>query len=722
MRVANRWLLGIVLALLSSSAFSQTKQKLTLEEFFNYVEITDVKLSPRGDAVVVSTSRADWAQERFRDDLWLIRVGETPILLAGSGENSKAKWSPDGRWIAFLSDRKLPWTKDDEQGEDKTKTVTHLYAISVNGGEAIPVTRGEESVHSFAWSQDSQSLYFSTHEPWSKARRDAYKKEWKDVLRYREADRGDVIARIAIADAVKRAEAVTPFKEDETDSPLTDNKEKKDEKKDKDKETAETPGTTILAHVGLGVDDLVLSHDGKRLAFVTFPPHRREEGVKDTELFLLNAAGGQPQQLTHNEALEANLQWSADDRQLFFGSDTGGVDGKYERIQNRIYGVDVASGKSERWARDFPGALSRFEIGGDGAVVIAGQMGVEQQLYTTKSATGPLKATAGWAGTYEKIALAEQSPRVAFLYSAWGKPGEVYIAESLSDLAHARPITSFNKQFVDHDLPQGRAYQWKADDGASVEGVLIYPPGKFGAKNLPTLTLIHGGPEDADGDSFHADWYDWAVLAATRGWLVFRPNYRGSTGYGDKFELQIAPQIVSRPGKDILEGIDALVKDGTADPNHLTVGGYSYGGYMTNWLITQTTRFKAAVTGAGAVEHIANWGNDDLSFDDAWYLGGTPWEAAKNYNSEAAIFQINKVKTPTHIVGGSVDIRVYIGEQYLLERALENLNVPHTLLVFPDEGHGLSENPWHGRIKVREELNWLDKYCPIDSVASSAAK
>ena len=125
------------------------------------------------------------------------------------------------------------------------------------------------------------------------------------------------------------------------------------------------------------------------------------------------------------------------------------------------------------------------------------------------------------------------------------------------------------------------------------------------------LTLIHGGPADADGDRFEADWYDWATLAAANGWLVFRPNYPGSRGYGDEFMLQIAPHLVSRPGEDILAGVDALVKDGIADPEPLAIGGYSYGGYMTNWLITQTTRFKAAVTGAGAVEHAANWGNDD---------------------------------------------------------------------------------------------------------------
>ena len=224
------------------------------------------------------------------------------------------------------------------------------------------------------------------------------------------------------------------------------------------------------------------------------------------------------------------------------------------------------------------------------------------------------------------------------------------------------------------------------------------------------LTLIHGGPAAADGNHFRSDWYDWAVIAASNDWLVFRPNYRGSIGYGDAFMRQISPHLVSRPGKDILEGVDALVRDGIADPQQLTIGGYSYGGYMTNWLITQTTRFRAAVTGAGAVEHAVNWGNDDLTFDDAWYLGGAPWEAEKNYNAEAAMWQMNKVHTPTHLVVGANDIRVAAAESYLMERELHTLRVPADLLVFPGEGHLLGNNPWHGKIKVREELKWLDTY------------
>ena len=122
--------------------------------------------------------------------------------------------------------------------------------------------------------------------------------------------------------------------------------------------------------------------------------------------------------------------------------------------------------------------------------------------------------------------------------------------------------------------------------------MLLYPPGKFEAKNLRLFVLIHGGPMDADGNYFGADWYNWGMYAASQGWLVFRPNYRGSAGYGDKFALAIVPKIVSAPGRDILSGVEALVKAGIANPKQMTIGGYSYGGYMTNWLITQTNRIQ----------------------------------------------------------------------------------------------------------------------------------
>ena len=724
MQRARRYLLVVAFAAMSLALHAQQKPRISLDEFFNFVDYTDVKISPDGKAVLVATRRADWQRDRYRDDIWLWREGAPElVLLTQSGHDSDPEWSPDGHWIAFLSDRPIAAENEAEEEEqklkpqeqkpetvpppkprrgaddDKKEPVTHVYLLSATGGEAFPITRGEEEIHAFTWSPDSRSIYFATRTPWSKAKSEAYKKEWKDVIRYRESERGDVIARIMIADVLTRRAAIDA----EAPQPA--------KKKTEHEETAETPGAVTVASTPDRARELAISPDGKQLAFVTDSRSQRVEGVESYEIYLAATSGAaQTQRITQNEAIEEDLRWSPDSRNIFFLVNAGSVEGKYKDLQPRIYSVNIDDRKVQRWAAQFAGAVIDYAVANDGSLAADGRVGTEVQIYSQRTPAAEFTKFGGWPGTYSNISSSRGSPQLAFVYSAADKPTEVYVAESGAELKSARPITALNRLFTLRELPKAKPYTWKADDGTTVEGMLVYPPGKFDAKKLRMFTLIHGGPADADGNQFGAGWYDWAILAASHDWLVFRPNYRGSTGYGDRFLMEIVPQLVSRPGKDILAGVDALVKEGIADPDRLTIGGYSYGGYMTNWLITQTTRFKAAVSGAGAVEHAANWGNDDLTLDDAYFLGGTPWEAQKRYNDEAALWQLNKVKTPTHVVGGEEDIRVSVAENYLLERALYALKVPSTLLIFPGEGHSLKKNPWHGKIKVREELKWLEKY------------
>jgi dienelactone hydrolase len=529
-------------------------------------------------------------------------------------------------------------------------------------------------------------IYFATRTPWNKEHKEAHKNDWQDVVQFREDERGDVIRRIGVLEAQECAMG--------TSAKLCE---------------AETLGQPVAA-TPYRVKQLEVSPDGRRLAFLTESRTKRWESLEEFGIYLTDAAGGQPRPLVRREAFLDNIRWAADSSSIFFSFTNGSVEGPYRDTQHRIYSAAVNSDSLTRWAAKFQGALASYAPAAEGGLIAAGLLGTEAQIYYQQAEASDFTRQPGWPGTYERISAAEHSPRLAFVYSSLQKPAEVYLAESVNDLAHARRITSFNQYLTEGALPDGKPYRWTADDGVEVEGVLIYPPGKFGAKHLRMLTLIHGGPNDADGNLLKADWYNWGTIAAAQGWLVFEPNYRGSIGYGDRFTHDIVPQIVSKPGRDILEGIDALVKDGIADPDRLTIGGYSYGGYLTNWLLTQTPRFKAAVTGAGAVEHAVNWGNDDTTLDDAYFLGGRPWEARQRYNDEAAIWQMHKVKTPTHIVSGADDIRVYVGEAYLLERALHDQGIPTKLLIFPGEGHELDKNPWHGKIKVREELKWLERW------------
>jgi len=677
--------------------YAADKPKLTLDDFFNYVDILAVATSPDGNSVLINTQRADWDQSAFRNDLWLYpddAHGGRPLTqFTQAGDNTKPQWSPDGKWIAFISER----TTGKEDDSKKEEAVAQLYLISPGGGEAFPVTEGDGEVHSFSWSPDSRTLYFATRTPWTKAQKDAYKKEWEDVLQYRAAERGDMIFSIGVADAIARRS---------TEGSKPD--------QNSDEEPDVTAGARRLAATPWRVHEMDVSPDGRKLAFVTESISEREEKIGEFEIYTVElreaAVDRLPRQITHNEAQEQDLRWAKDGKHIFFEVQYGSVEGKYKDTQARLYWVDADTGETQRWAADFGGAIGPYAITPDGGVVATGQLGTETQAYFEPKVSAPFSQLPGVAGSYKNVAAAQHSSRIAFVHSAIEEPTEIYLADSPSALKSARPITSFNKSLAERDLPKAKPYHWTSDDGTAIEGMLMYPPGKFEAKHLPTFVFPHGGPDDADGNHFEADWYVWDRLAATQGWLVFEPNYRGSTGYGDKFLAGIVPENVSRPGKDILTGVDALVKEGIADPDHLAVGGYSYGGYMANWLITQTTRFKAAVTGGGAVEYVANWGNDDTSFDDIYFLGGFPWEVPQRYQDEAAIYQMNKVRTPTHIVAGAEDIRVAVAEAYVLDHALHALGVPSTLLIFPGEGHELDKNPWHGKIKVREELKWLEKY------------
>ena len=169
-------------------------------------------------------------------------------------------------------------------------------------------------------------------------------------------------------------------------------------------------------------------------------------------------------------------------------------------------------------------------------------------------------------------------------------------------------------------------------------------------------------------------------------------------------------EILSRPGKDILYGVDALIRDGIVDSRKMSIGGYSYGGYLTNWLITQTTRFNAALSGASAPEHVTDWGLTDIPLNSVYMFGGYPWEVPSLYQKEAPIFQLHKVRTPTHIVVPGDDTRVPATENYVLERGLHALGIPTKMIVFPGENHVMANDPWHGKIKIREELKWLKRY------------
>ncbi len=700
LRLAPCLLVAACVAAQNTSTGVLARPTITLDEFLNTSSIASARISPDGASAAFEIDSPDWQHDRNAKDLWLWSRANGLMQLTHTGHDTSPLFSPDGRFLAFLSDRPLaaPAPGDKPAADEPAR----IWILPLAGGEAFPLFREALDTHAFSWSKDSSTVLFSTRQVLSQTAEDAHKAEWKDVVEWREQERGDALLSRTL-EAGRHEAALYPQAHADGKPPAD--------------KPAYPGGAHVLAEVPFEIRELAVSPAGDQIAFESAPVHHRVEKPGDFEIYVVPAAGGTTRQVTHNEGLESQLNWVPSGKSIDFlvAAAGGSIEGPYRDVQGRLYSLDVASGKTTRLGGSFTGSWSDLAVRHDGAVVATGVNGVERGLYRVEGEK--VTALSALHGTFDSPQLALSGFSVLFLRSEINQPTQAYLATSLESgaIAKAEALTAWNPIFATRAQPTWKPFKWTAPDGMSVEGVLIYPPGKQDEKKLRMLTLIHGGPADADGNRFGADWYDWATLAAAQGWLVFRPNYRGSTGYGDAFELGIMPHLVSVPGKDILAGVDALVAAGVADPDKLAIGGYSYGGYMTNWLITQTTRFKAAVTGAGAVEHAANWGNDDLTFDDAWYLSGAPWQKPELYQSEAALFQLDKVKTPTHIVGGDADNRVSYLEDVLLERGLQTLNVPHALLVFPGENHPLANNPWHGYIKLREELKWLNKYVPQSS-------
>jgi dipeptidyl aminopeptidase/acylaminoacyl peptidase len=661
------------------------KPRLTFDEFFDSTIFTSLSFSPTGQHLLIETTHASWNTSSYENILWIYDIQQQTkkLITKNPHQSIKPQWSPDGNWIALLLDETPLNTTNPHRYqrsfENYPQVEQHIYLYSLASNELIPITIGKDIPLALTWSNNDFSLYLATINVQSATEdEDLNEEEWKDVIQYRQNKKYEqsTIYRIDINEhnhflSVKR---------------------------------------NIIKNISFLISELLFVPFQEKLLFTSMSPII--ENLQDFEIYSINLRNPSSLvRLTDNRAFEQNLQLSIDGVHVLFQSrNVGSTGSKFNYTQERLYSLNLNNGQITRLAEHFDGNINEYIIRSDGNVYILGQLGTETHIYSQRSLSEGLIQHIGWNGTYESITLSNQDS-MAFIYSSTEQPMEVYLINNINQLQLAKPITNDNQLFTQRNLPRAKVYKWiNEEDHQIIEGILHYPPGKFESKKLSLLVLIHGGPHTASLNRFLADWYTWAPLAASEGWLVLEPNYRGSTGYGDQFLNELRYRPVSLPGKDILYGVDQLIRDGIVDPYRLSVGGYSYGGFLTNWLITQTKRFNAALSGAGATEHVSSWGMMDTPVLLNYLFGGYPWEAPHIYQNEAPIYQLDRIRTPTHIVTGEEDIRVPASQSYIMERGLYYQGIPVELIIFPNEGHTLSINPWHGKIKVREELKWLKKY------------
>jgi dipeptidyl aminopeptidase/acylaminoacyl peptidase len=623
-----------------ASPAAEQKKILSPETFLELRNLRDPQFSPDGSRVAFVVSDPLTGEKRTQH-IWLYdkTSGGARQLTFSAKDKSEnwPRWSPDGKTLAFLSNR-----DGDEQ---------QIFLLRMAGGEGASLTKGKASVSALAWSPDGKSIAFIAPDP----KTEVEEKKEKDKDDERVVDKDEKHPRLRVLDLATKAErAITPANwKIESLAWMPDGQSLVVEATSKPASDQFANGIYVVRLRG-GMDELRAPHgpigdvrvspDGKAVSF-TGP---REDGPEPHDLWLMGSDGGAARNLTGgslDRAIE-DYRW-AKDGALFLVYAEG--------FRNKLSSYSANAERKD--LPDPPVNPSEFAVSSAGEIAFVGQ-----------SAT---------------------APQELWLRNAQGE---------------AHQVTHLNDGLKSYGLLTPEFYKYKSFDGVEIEAALLRPAGYDGKSKLPTVILIHGGPTGNWRDSVEA----WGQLLAARGYLVMYPNVRGSTGYGEKFVEMNRADWGGGDFKDVMAGVDDLVAKGFVDPARLGIGGWSYGGYMSEWAVTQTDRFKAAVSGAGMADLISEFGTENGPAYDEWFFG-TPYEHPERFLNSSPFIYIKNAKTPTLILQGEDDPVDPIGQSQELYRGLKHYGVAAEFVLYPREPHGFKEAKHRVDVENRM-LAWFDAH------------
>ncbi|MBT4187694.1 MAG: S9 family peptidase, partial [Gemmatimonadales bacterium] len=337
------------------------------------------------------------------------------------------------------------------------------------------------------------------------------------------------------------------------------------------------------------------------------------------------------------------------------------------------------------------------------AILFSGLQGTDNNLFRLNVGNGSVDQVTQAAGSLSPSSFSRDHSRMAYVFQDFDTPADVWVAKT--DGSEGRRLTEVNPRITQElVLGEGKVIQWNSADGTEIEGLLMLPPGHDGS-SLPLLLHIHGGPAGVFRNSFDTRNHVWAGL----GYAQLFPNVRGSSGYTDELLQGNMNDIGGGDYQDLMTGVDAVVDMGLADPDQLGLRGWSYGGILGGWTVTQTDRFKGASVGAMVSDWTSEYGpgfNHDVRL---WYIGGTPWENPEEWRQRSALTHVANVTTPTLILHGMNDTTDTEAQSMMFFQALKDLGRDTRYIRFPREPHGFRE-PRHQRTRDVEEIRWIQKY------------
>jgi dipeptidyl aminopeptidase/acylaminoacyl peptidase len=663
---------------------AQQRRVITFEDFTGMRAVSDAQISPDGKSVLYAVRTTDIAANTRSAATFVVPVSAgDPHPFPSDGPNvaaTEARWSPDGKHIAYIAEGQL-WIAD-ANGLGRHKIT------SLNGGATGPV-----------WSPSSDRIAF-TSSVYPECSTDAcnigkakttadskLKAHVADQLMFRHWNAWDDGTRSHLFVVTNDGRLIRDL----------------------------TPGARYDVPPGPfgGSEGYSWSPDGRELAYTAKDQGRTNAWTTDLNLYTVSAEGGEPVVITlNNKGADQNPVYSPDGRYIAYASQArGGFESDRQRLMLYDRSAKRSTELAPTWDRNADAYL--WAPDSKSIFVQTTDAGRDKLYRFTLQATPSAPQLIVGDHNNTSFTLSRDGRTLAWVRDATEFPAEVYAANlDGSTTVPGRAVTHLNDFFVSRlYLNPAEDFWFTGAGGAKVQGFLVKPPNWQPGKKYPAILLIHGGPQGAWLDQWHGRW-NYQMFAATGAALII-VNPRGSFGYGQKFVDEISKDWGGKVYTDLMNGLDAaLAKNPWIDRNALGAAGGSYGGYMVNWIAGHSTRFKALVSHAGPfnLENMAT-ATEELWFPD-WEYGGPPWDPkamASQYRTYSPHLFVKNFKTPTLVTGGELDYRVPYTEDLSMFTSLQRMNVPSRLIIFPDEGHWIGK-PQNQRLWWSEVQGWFTKY------------
>ena len=625
---------------------------MTTDDGLNMIRVSGAQMSPDGEWVFYSRSELDWKENERKTTYHMIpAAGGEAFQYIGEDGGSAFQFSPDGTYLSFKR------SVDDKQ---------QLFLMRTTGGEAIQLTKHKSSVGSYKWAQDSRRIFFVASEPRSKDEEKRHKAGY-DAIVVDEGPNGQKAAswsNLWVFDI-----------EDKEESKITDEE----------------------FRIG-GFD---ISPDGSRIVFTARNENRRNQRNL-SEIYLFDLDDSTKTSLTENRAPESGVQWSPDGIHFAYQavSDSG-----WEQLQGKLWVMNADTRETQMISGQFVGSISQSVWTPEGdALLFTGRQRTNSNLFRIDVTSGAVQQLTHVTGSLRANSFSRDRSKMVYSLQDLDTPADLYVSPT-ANFAPTR-LTEANP-WIESDilLASGEVISWQSRDGLDIEGILILPAGYERGTRLPLLLHVHGGPAGVFSNSFSTRYHVWAGL----GYAQLLPNVRGSSAYSDEFLRGNNRDIGGGDYWDLMTGVDFVIEEDYVDPDKMGIRGWSYGGILGGWTITQTDRFKAASLGAMVSDWTSEYGpgfNYDVRL---WYIGGTPWENPERYRNMSSLTHIANVTTPTLLLHGINDRTDTEPQSMMFFSALKDQGKTARYIKFPREPHGFRE-PRHQRTRDIEEIKWIQQH------------